>query len=123
MELNMKILMVYPSHSWYMRIYRKIKKIPNSSLGTKHGIGYIINYAKSNDEIVDFLELESVSWKEFKRIVKNYDIVGYSIISMNYIIAMKAIKINKEENPNVTIIVGGGGSILQFLLKNMKTTI
>lgn len=121
MELNMKILMVYPSHSWYMRIYRKIKKIPNSSLGTKHGIGYIINYAKSNDEIVDFLELESVSWKEFKRIVKNYDIVGYSIISMNYIIAMKAIKINKKENPNVTIIVGG--SILQFLLKNMKTTI
>lgn len=103
----MKILMVYPSHSWYMRIYRKIKKIPNSSLGTKHGIGYIINYAKSNDEIVDFLELESVSWKEFKRIVKNYDIVGYSIISMNYIIAMKAIKINKKENPNVTIIVGG----------------
>jgi len=103
----MKVLIVYPYKSWRVSLYRKFKKVSNNILETKHGIGYLINYATFNGEKVDFLELGSVSWKEFKMIVKNYDIVGYSIISMNYKSAIKAIKINKKENPKVIVIVGG----------------
>lgn len=104
----MKILMVYPAfESWYLNIYKKLMNINNENVGTHHGIGYIIKYAKEKGEAVDFIDLRLISKNEFKEIVKSYDLVGYSIISMNYKNAIKYIRINKKINKDVTIVVGG----------------
>ncbi|MDR3291592.1 MAG: B12-binding domain-containing radical SAM protein [Methanobrevibacter sp.] len=72
-----------------------------------HGIGYIIQYAKLNGETIDYLDLYRMNWKEFKNRIKDYDLVGYSILSFDYTDAMKAISLNKEVNKNATIVVGG----------------
>jgi radical SAM superfamily enzyme YgiQ (UPF0313 family) len=74
---------------------------------THHGVGYMIKYANQHGENVDFLDLYHISWSKFKKIVKNYDFVGYSIVSTYSNVAFKAIEINKKVNENATIVVGG----------------
>ncbi|MDR3223010.1 MAG: B12-binding domain-containing radical SAM protein [Methanobrevibacter sp.] len=74
---------------------------------THHGVGYMIKYANQHGETVDFLDLYHISWNKFKKIVKNYDLVGYSILSTYSNVAFKAIEINKKVNKNATIVVGG----------------
>jgi len=72
-----------------------------------HGIAYMIKYANLHGENIDFINLETLSWDEFKNVIRDYDLVGYSILSTEYYNGIKAININKKMNKNVTIIVGG----------------
>ncbi|MDR2623128.1 MAG: B12-binding domain-containing radical SAM protein [Methanobrevibacter sp.] len=72
-----------------------------------HGIAYIIQYANLHGEKVDFIDLRKFSWKEFKDIIKCYDLVGYSVVSNDYQRAIKAISINRKANSDVTVVVGG----------------
>ncbi|MDR2623129.1 MAG: cobalamin-dependent protein, partial [Methanobrevibacter sp.] len=71
------------------------------------GIAYIIQYAKLHLEKVDYLDLSIVNWNKFGKIIEDYDLVGYSILSHDYYHAIKAISINRKANSDVTIVVGG----------------
>ncbi|MDR1820596.1 MAG: B12-binding domain-containing radical SAM protein [Methanobrevibacter sp.] len=71
------------------------------------GIAYIIQYANLHSEKVDYLDLNIVNWNKFGKIIEDYDLVGYSILSHDYYDAIKAISINRKVNSDVTIVVGG----------------
>ncbi|GAA5818843.1 MAG: B12-binding domain-containing radical SAM protein [Methanobrevibacter sp. CfCl-M3] len=71
------------------------------------GFGHIIEYANLHGKTIDYIDLNKINWKKFRNMIKNYDLVGYSILSPNYNTGIKAISINKEVNKNVTIVVGG----------------
>ncbi|MEA4957710.1 Anaerobic magnesium-protoporphyrin IX monomethyl ester cyclase [bioreactor metagenome] len=73
-----------------------------------HGISLIIAYCNQLGEKIDLINMgELSSWDEFNEKIRDYDIVGYSIVSPDVGNAFKAIEINKKANHNAVICVGG----------------
>ncbi|MDR3291593.1 MAG: B12-binding domain-containing radical SAM protein [Methanobrevibacter sp.] len=102
----MKCAIVYPQIETNF-LKRKLF-INNNSTIPFHGIGLIISYCNQNNENVDFIDARSFNnYKNFADKIKKYDLVGYSIMSVNAEKAFNLIKVNKDINKNVIICVGG----------------
>ncbi|MDP1552876.1 MAG: radical SAM protein [Methanobacteriaceae archaeon] len=73
-----------------------------------HGISSIISYANKMEHNVDLIDLRQFSsWSDFEMLIAQYELVGYSILSQDLETALKCIKLNKNANPDVKIVVGG----------------
>lgn len=74
------------------------------------GLGYLASYilSKNNDVIVQVLDTAIASKKEVAYFIsERYDLVGVSVTSFTYRDALKLIKLFKENDPNVLIVLGG----------------
>ncbi|MDR0911121.1 MAG: B12-binding domain-containing radical SAM protein [Methanobrevibacter sp.] len=99
----MKIAIVYPNINLSI-----IRKRGTEGAWIQHGIASIISYADELGEKIDLIDLRRVSkWKDFENLVKDYDLVGYSVTTLDYENAIQAIKIQKNINKNSIAIVGG----------------
>ncbi|MGL4670486.1 MAG: B12-binding domain-containing radical SAM protein [Methanobacteriaceae archaeon] len=95
----MKVAIVNPSFN--MPFYKNKASII-------HGIALIIAYCEQNGQDVDLIDLRKISsWGRFEEIVKDYDVVGYSIMSFDVDNIFKALSVNKTVNKDVITIVGG----------------
>lgn len=102
MDKVFKTALVYPSYAAF-----------NSRSGLEgtwinHGLATLIAYAEKLGEKVDLVDLRRLEdWDHFRRLIKDYDFVGYSVLTQDYKMAEKAISINREINQKVKICVGG----------------
>jgi len=104
-EIKSDIAIVYPS----CFAFKSNPKAKGWDIkGIHHGIGYIIAYAKKEGIDVDLIDLRRLKdWDDFIGKITNYSIVAFSVMTVDYPNAMKAIKITKAVNPKAKIIIGG----------------
>lgn len=75
-----------------------------------HGLCGISAYAKKEGFPVELIDLRCLeNWSHFKQIIieKKPDVVGITMMSVDYNPAMKSIKIIKKASPHTIIVVGG----------------
>lgn len=75
-----------------------------------HGLCSISAYARKEGYPVELIDLRCLkNWKHFKRIIieKKPDVVGITMMSVDYNPAMKALNIIKKVSPQTKIVVGG----------------
>jgi radical SAM superfamily enzyme YgiQ (UPF0313 family) len=75
-----------------------------------HGLCSISSYAKKEGFAPELIDLRCLkSWNDFEQIVleKRPDVVGVTMMSVDYNPAMKSIKIIKKASPETIIVVGG----------------
>jgi anaerobic magnesium-protoporphyrin IX monomethyl ester cyclase len=99
----MKVLLVNPGK---MSFIRRISGAESN--GVNHGIASIIAFCNKKNIEIDLLDFRNISsWNTFKKIVKKYDLIGYSIMSPQVDVTLNAISKAKEANPNIISVVGG----------------
>jgi radical SAM superfamily enzyme YgiQ (UPF0313 family) len=75
-----------------------------------HGLSSIAAYAKSEGFDVDLIDLRKLkNWREFsKEIIKrNPDVVGLTMMSVDFNPVMRCIDIIKKVKPRINVVVGG----------------
>jgi len=75
-----------------------------------HGLASIAAYGKENGFPMDLIDLRAMeSWDHFRQEVeaRQPDVVGLSMMSVDYNPVMQAISIIKEARPEITTVVGG----------------
>ena len=74
----------------------------------QHGIALLIAYAKKNDVAIDLIDLRRLkSWEEYDRKVLGYEVLCFSVNSIDFYGYQECLKHAKEANSKATIIVGG----------------
>ena len=90
-----------------------------------HGLCSIAAYAKKEGFFVDLIDLRYLkNWKHFKTIIskKKPDVMGITMMSVDYNPAMKSIEIIKKVTPKTVIVVGGPHPTLMLdELKKVET--
>ncbi|MCG2711529.1 MAG: B12-binding domain-containing radical SAM protein [Candidatus Omnitrophica bacterium] len=105
----MKILLIHASISG-CGFESFSKGDPTESSWINHGLCSISAYAKKNGFIPELIDLRLLrNWADFKLAIqlKKPDVVGLSMMSVDYNPVMKCAKIIKQCNKNTKIIVGG----------------
>lgn len=75
-----------------------------------HGLCSISAYAKKEGYSVELIDLRCLKgWKHFENVLVNKepDIIGITMMSVDYNPAMKSIKIIKKVSPQTIVVVGG----------------
>ena len=98
----MKVALVYPSSYSFRRDYSwEVRWI-------YHGLGLLISATKEKGYDMDLIDMRRcVDWEDYTSRLKDYDVIGFSIMSVDKEMAQKAIHYAKIKCPNAKIIVGG----------------
>jgi len=75
-----------------------------------HGLASISAYARAHGFAVDLIDLRALNgWEHFRQefLERNPDVVGFTMMSVDFNPVMKAIEIIKEAKPDTVTVVGG----------------
>jgi anaerobic magnesium-protoporphyrin IX monomethyl ester cyclase len=75
-----------------------------------HGLASLSSAAKAQGFEIDLIDLRALSgWDHFRQVLleRNPDVVGVTMMSVDYNPARQAIAIAKESNPDIVTIIGG----------------
>jgi len=99
---KLKIAFIYPSTYKFSRQYSwEVRWI-------YHGLGLLIAACKQQGIEGDLIDLRRLfDWNEYIRKIANYDVICFSVMSVDYETADKAIEYARQLNPSAKIIVGG----------------
>ena len=74
----------------------------------QHGIALAIAYAKKNGLAVDLIDVRRLkNWEEYEKIVSEYDVLCFSVNSIDFHAYLECLKHAKEVNSKAKVIVGG----------------
>jgi anaerobic magnesium-protoporphyrin IX monomethyl ester cyclase len=82
-----------------------------------HGLCSISSYAKNEGFPVELIDLRCLrDWKQFREIInqKKPDVVGVTMMSVDYNPAMESIKIIKKVSPKTIVVIGGAHPTLML---------
>ncbi|MCZ7568059.1 MAG: B12-binding domain-containing radical SAM protein [Ardenticatenaceae bacterium] len=75
-----------------------------------HGLASLSAYIKNEGFEADLIDLRALrGWEHFREVLeqRNPDVVGLSMMSVDFNPVMEAVSIAKEVNPNIVTVVGG----------------
>ena len=75
-----------------------------------HGLAHLSSAAKAQGFHIDLIDLRALSgWDQFREVLtkRNPDVVGVTMMSVDYNPARRAVGIAKEIKPDVVTMVGG----------------
>lgn len=75
-----------------------------------HGIASLSGYIKGEGFDADLIDLRALrGWEHFREVLeeRNPDVIGLSMMSVDFNPVMEAVTIIKEVNPNIITVVGG----------------
>lgn len=104
----MKVTLVFTGISEYG--FDSFGKFGWESIEMHHGLGLLAACAKAKGFDVDLIDLRKLkSWENFRgEIVRRKpDVIGLTMMSVEFGPVMKCIDVIKEVNPNITVVVGG----------------
>ena len=103
----MKTTLIYPGIAGYG--FRSVGKGMEAGW-ISHGLAYLSAAAKAQGFDIDLIDLRALeSWEHFRAevVARSPDVIGVTMMSVDFNPAMQAINITKELDPKIVTVVGG----------------